>query len=152
MAALRCSSRAALCVIASLLLASNAVATNILLFTRQAGEKHEAVSEAVTSITVSGLERGWSVADSNESSIFTLDNLQRYDSVVFLLTSGNVLEERSQREALKQYVNGGGSFVGVHSAADTLADWDWFAELLGARYLNSPSNKNQRATVIVSDR
>lgn len=152
MAARSCGLRAALCLAVVLLLSSNAVATNILLYTRQAGEKHEAVLEAITALTVEGLKRGWTVVDSNDSSIFTPDNLRGYDSVVFLLTSGNVLEQTEQREALKAYVNEGGSFVGVHSAADTLADWDWYGELLGARYLNSPSDKDQQATVIVSDR
>ena len=45
-----------------------------------------------------------------------LRRLARYDAVVFLNTSGDVLSEAQER-AFRTYVEAGHGFVGVHAAA-----------------------------------
>ena len=54
-----------------------------------------------------------------------------------------------QEAALQRYVQGGGGFVGVHSAANTETRWPFFGRLLGARFRGHPAV--QAATVVVTD-
>ena len=50
--------------------------------------------------------------------------------VVFLSTTGDPLDQ--QQAALRQWVEGGGGWVGVHAAADAFYGWPWYGELVGA--------------------
>jgi hypothetical protein len=125
----------------------------ILLFTGQAGEQHESVSVAVAALKKAGFEKGWMVDHLESSAGFTPAGLAKYDSVVFLLTSGDVLATKSQRDAFMHYIKGGCSFVGVHSAAESNTHWDWFGALVGARPVAEGTEAELRAgTALVHDR
>ena len=50
---------------------------------------------------------------------------------------------------MKILVTGGGGFLGVHSATDSLYDWPDYGRLIGAQFRDHPWT--QRATVIVED-
>ena len=76
--------------------------------------------------------------DTTESSdAFTAENLKQYAAVVFLCTTGNVLNDEQQK-AFEQFIRNGGGYMGLHSAADTEYDWAWFGELNGAYFKNHP--------------
>jgi type 1 glutamine amidotransferase len=79
---------------------------------------------------------------------FTDQNLANYNVVIFLLTSGNVLNE-AQRAAFRRYIQAGGGFVGIHSAVYTEFDSPWYAQLVGAVFESHPDI--QEATVEVVD-
>jgi len=68
--------------------------------------------------------------------------------VVFLCTTGDVLGE-AQQAAFQRYIEAGGGFVGIHSAADTEYDWPWYGDLVGAYFKGHPAV--QPATIVVSD-
>jgi type 1 glutamine amidotransferase len=57
---------------------------------------------------------------------------------MFLLTTGDVLND-SQQGAFQRYIEGGGGFVGVHSAADTEHDWPWYGGLVGTYFASHPA-------------
>ncbi|HMG07704.1 MAG TPA: ThuA domain-containing protein, partial [Mucilaginibacter sp.] len=81
---------------------------------------------------------------------FTTANLKQYAAVIFLSTTGNVLND-AQQAAFEQYIKAGGGFVGVHAATDTEYDWPWYGNLVGA-YFKSHPPKQQVATLNVVDR
>jgi type 1 glutamine amidotransferase len=85
---------------------------------------------------------------TEDANAFSDASLSRYDAVVFLLTTGDVLDTRQQL-ALQRFIRAGGGFAGVHSAADTHRDWAWYHGLLGASFKNHP--QIQRAMVKVED-
>ena len=72
-----------------------------------------------------------------------------YDAVVFLSTTGEVLDP-AQQAAFEHYLRGNRGFVGVHSASDTEYGWAWYGELVGAYFANHPAI--QSASVRVVDR
>ena len=80
---------------------------------------------------------------------FTAENLAGYDAVVFLSTTGDVLDPE-QQGAFEEYIRNGGGYVGIHSAADTEYDWAWYGGLVGAYFLSHP--EPQDATLLVEDR
>jgi type 1 glutamine amidotransferase len=111
-----------------------AAAPRVLLFTKTAGFRHTSIGPAVAALSraIPGAQH------TEDAAVFRDGRLRRYDAVVFLLTSGDVLDAR-QQAALKRYVRAGGGWVGVHSAADTERDWPFYGRLLGgARFASHP--------------
>lgn len=76
--------------------------------------------------------------DFTEDSLdFNSDNLIQYDAVIFLNTSGDILNS-NQQQALKSFLKKGNGFLGVHAASDTEHDWEWYGNLIGARFKSHP--------------
>jgi cytochrome c len=121
----------------------------ILVFTKTAGFRHASIPTAVRAIRELGQRNGLSVEATEDAAAFSASNLRRYRAVVFLLTTGDVLNE-SQQAAFERFVRGGGGFAGVHSAADTEHGWAWYGRLLGAHFRSHP--QIQRASVRVTNR
>lgn len=120
-----------------------------LVFTKTAGYRHDSIPTAIAAVEQLGAANGFSVDSTEDASSFTDANLSRYAVVVFLLTTGDVLDAGQQR-AFTSYIEAGGGFVGVHSAADTEHDWPWYGSLVGAFFASHPAV--QHATVDVVDR
>jgi type 1 glutamine amidotransferase len=115
------------------LAAGSASAANprVLVFTKTAGYRHASIPAAILAIRMLGAQNGFDVDTTEDDRVFTAANLARYDAVVFLLTTGDVLDNAEQ-SAFETYIRAGGSYVGVHSAADTERDWPWYGRLVGA--------------------
>jgi cytochrome c len=123
-------------------------AFSVLVFSKTAGFRHDSIPAAISAIQRLGQQRGFSVDATEESEVFTDAVLARHKVVVFLLTTGTVLNEE-QRAAFERFVRAGGGLVGVHSAADTEYDWPFYGALLGAYFAGHPDI--QTATVQVAD-
>jgi cytochrome c len=121
----------------------------ILVFTKTAGFRHASIPTAVRAVRGLGQRNGLAVDTTEDAQAFTTSNLRRYRAVVFLLTTGDVLNE-AQQAAFERFVRDGGGFAGVHSAADTEYGWEWYGRLLGTRFRSHP--QIQRAAVRVSNR
>jgi type 1 glutamine amidotransferase len=68
--------------------------------------------------------------------------------VIFLLTTGNVLNDE-QQAAFERYMRAGGGFVGIHSASDTEYDWPWYTKMVGHMFHIHPAV--QTATIKVEN-
>jgi len=68
--------------------------------------------------------------------------------VVFLSTTGDVLDER-QQAAFERFIRAGKGFVGVHSATDTEYEWAWYGGLVGAYFKAHPAI--QSASMVVEN-
>jgi cytochrome c len=115
----------------------------VLVFTRTAGFRHRSISDGVAAIRRLGTGHGFAVDDSADP-VRIGQGLTGYRAVVFLSTTGDLLDA-DQQAALRRYLQGGGGWVGVHAAADAEYDWPWYGELVGARFRRHPPV--QRATV-----
>jgi type 1 glutamine amidotransferase len=115
-----------------------APAWRILVFTKTAGYRHDSIPAAIQAVEQLGAENGFGVDATEDSTVFNDANLARYDAVMFLLTTGDVLND-DQQAAFKRYIEAGGGFVGVHSAADTEHNWPWYGGLVGAYFLSHPA-------------
>jgi type 1 glutamine amidotransferase len=121
-----------------------AVETRILVFSKTAGFRHDSIPAAVAAITQLGKEHGFAVDWTEEATQFTDANLARYRAVVFLMTTGDVLDDL-QQSAFERYIRAGNGYVGVHSASDTEYTWPWYGQLVGAYFKDHPAI--QRATI-----
>src|SRR5262249_47458516 len=87
---------------------------------------------------------GFAVDAIEDPSAFTDEGLVGYSAVLFLLTTGQVLEAPHQA-AFERFIAAGKGFVGVQSAADTEYDWSWYGGLVGAYFASHPDV--QQATI-----
>lgn len=117
-----------------------------LVFSKTAGFRHDSIPAAVAAVRQLGAQRGFSVTATEDAATFSDESLARHKVVVFLLTTGDVLDE-IQQSAFERFIRGGGGFVGVHSATDTEYDWRFYGELIGAYFAGHPDIQN--ATVRV---
>lgn len=88
--------------------------------------------------------------DSTGQSFNSVSNLQQYNAVIFSNTSGDNILDSVQKANFEQYINNGGSFIGIHAASDTYrhstangtntGGWDWYAEMLGASVQQNPNH------------
>ncbi len=109
---------------------SAASAQRVLVFTAAAESREPAQPVAVDTLQRVSSERGFDVLVTDDSTVF--ESVSDYDAVVFALTSGDVVSDSAQSQ-LQQYIEDGGGFVGIASAAETELDWAWYGELIGAR-------------------
>ena len=121
----------------------------VLVFSKTAGFRHDSIPAGIAAIRELGRANGFSVTATENARAFTRRRLGRFDAVVFLSTSGDVLARHQQR-AFKGYIRRGGGWAGIHSAADTEYDWPFYGRLLGAYFKQHPAI--QPAVVDVTDR
>jgi type 1 glutamine amidotransferase len=102
----------------------------------------EALNEAGPSINI--------VFDHTEDPTqFNDQNLANYDALMFVSTTGEVLDD-SGKAAFQKYLDLGGNFVGVHSASDTLVNTTFYGKELGAYFDYHPALQNATVDVLVA--
>ena len=121
---------------------------SILVFSKTAGFRHDSIPAGIAAVRQLGGTRGFSVDATEDASAFTDESLARYKAVVFLSTTGDVLNS-AQEAAFERYIRRGGGFVGVHSATDTEYDWPFYGALVGAYFAGHPDI--QSATIQIED-
>ncbi|RNI31076.1 ThuA domain-containing protein [Rufibacter latericius] len=120
----------------------------ILVFSKTSGYHHSAIDEGNKAIVELGNKNGFAVDTTTNSGYIQEDSLKKYAAVVFLNTTGDVLNHYQEAD-FERYIQAGGGFVGVHSATDTEYDWGWYGRLVGAYFNGHPDQ--QEAVVRVTD-
>ncbi len=115
----------------------------VLIFSRTAGYRHASIAEGKTALLAMGQAHGFTADTTEDASVFNDKNLSRYDAVIFLNTTGNVLDSQ-QQSAFENYIRSGKGFAGIHAATDTEYDWPWFARLVGANFESHPKPQQAR--------
>ena len=121
----------------------------VLVFSKTAGFVHSSIPNGIAAIQKLGQENGFDVDTTKNADLFTDSSLDKYATVIFLSTTGDVLNYR-QEAAFERYIQSGGGYVGVHAATDTEYDWGWYGRLVGAYFNGHP--KPQPAKFIIKDK
>ena len=135
-----------LCLVSAFVI--NKPAKRVLVFSKTKGFHHTSIPAGVAAVQKLGMENDFAVDTTTDSSFFVKKTLKKYDAVIFLSTSGNILNDEEQA-AFEKYIQKGGGFVGVHAATDTEYDWPWYNKLVGAYFKSHP--KPQEAVLNVVD-
>lgn len=127
----------------------------VLVFTKTNGFIHkDAIPAALDMLKNSAEKEGWHIYFTGSGAVHNSDDLAKFDAVVWNNVSGDVLTV-DQRSALKDYIEAGGGFVGLHaSGGDPQYDWAWYPEvLLKAQFIGHPMHPQyQTATLRIEDR
>jgi PKD repeat protein/type 1 glutamine amidotransferase len=124
-------------------------AFKVLVFSKTTGFRHDSIPEGIAAVQKLGQENNFAVDTTEDSALFTDQNLAQYQAVVFMSTTGDPLGTQSQKDAFQRYIQRGGGFVGVHAAADSGYNWEWYGKLVGAYFKQHPAI--QQAKVKVED-
>ena len=90
----------------------------VLVFSKTSGYRHDCIPTAVAALRDLCKHNSIQMDSTEDAADFTEENLARYAAVVFLCTTGDVLDP-AQENAFERYIQGGGGYMGIHSATDT---------------------------------
>lgn len=119
----------------------------VLVFYKTAGYHHASIARGAKAIYELGIDHKFGVDTTADAAVFTADNLKQYAAVVFLSTTGDVLNGE-QQAAFEKYIRAGGGFMGIHAATDCEYDWSWYGNLVGAYFGSHPAQQEAMLNVV----
>jgi type 1 glutamine amidotransferase len=117
-----------------------------LVFSRTAGFRHTSIESGIDALRRLADQHGWQITATEDPTTFTDAGLATFDVMLFLSTTGEVLDE-TQQAAMERFIRTGHGYVGVHAASDTEYEWPWYGALVGAYFLGHPPV--QTASILV---
>jgi len=125
---------------------------NVLVFTKTAGFRHASIPVGIKALELLGRKSGAFESTATEDlGAFTRSNLDQYDALVMLNTTGELFDE-DQREALLGYVREGKGFVGIHAATDCCYSYAPYGEMIGGYFNGHPWTAKDTVTIKIEDR
>jgi type 1 glutamine amidotransferase len=109
----------------------------VLVFSKAAGYVHVDALPAGKSLLDDIAQRNrWDIFQTENGAVMSPELLEKFDVVVWNNTSGTTLSEE-QQQAFRNYLEGGGGFVGIHAAGgDPWYSWKWYVqELIGTQFI-----------------
>ncbi len=120
----------------------------VLVFSKTVSFRHASIGAGQKALFQLGKTQGFVVDTTENADRFTEENLKRYRAVIFLSTTGDVLNAQ-QQNAFERYIQAGGGYLGIHAATDTEYDWPWYNKLAGAWFASHPNPDNvQKGTFV----
>jgi len=125
----------------------------ILVFSKTKGFRHSSIPNGIAALRKIAEQNGYLMDTTENAANFNENNLKKYAAVVFLSTTGDVLNDVQQAD-FERYIQSGGGYVGIHAAADTEYDWPWYGQLVGGYFNGHPSvpSNVQRGQIFVVDK
>ncbi|KAJ7284668.1 class I glutamine amidotransferase-like protein [Mycena rebaudengoi] len=120
----------------------------VLVYTATAGFRHDSIPTAIQALKNRSSSINVVFDNTEDQTRFNDQTLAKYDAVMFLHNTGEVLDDAG-KTALQNYLNLGGNFVGIHSCSDALINTTFFGKEIGAFFDYHPDLQN--ATVDVLD-
>ena len=118
-----------------------------LVFSKTTGYRHSSIEQGKQMLLDLGAQHDFRVDTTEDASIFTEEKLKQYNLVIFLSTTGDILDGEQQIE-LERFMKAGGNWMGIHAAADTEYNWPWYNELCGAYFLSHPQHQDATMHVL----
>ena len=120
---------------------------SVLVITETKGWIHDSIESGLKLIQNIGNKNNFNVYHSDNSSVITYKNLKEIKTIIFLNTTEEILTDVEQK-VMESFIKSGKGFVGVHAAADTEYNWQWYGKLVGAYYRNHPEVMNGKILTI----
>ncbi|MFM8489758.1 MAG: ThuA domain-containing protein, partial [Bacteroidota bacterium] len=120
----------------------------VLIFSKTEGYRHDCIPAATDALRKMCNANGIAVDTTEDAGAFHEANLKRYSAVIFLCTTGDVLNP-AQETDFERYIQAGGGYVGIHSSTDTEYGWTWYGGLVGGYFNGHPAQ--QQATLQIND-
>jgi len=122
---------------------------NVLVFSHTQGFRHDSIPAGTKAVHKLCFEAGYDCVSTEDASLFSSDSLAQFRVIVFLNTTGDILNDEQQRAFENWFTQGGRGFLGVHAAADTEYDWPFYQAMLGCHFTGHP---HIQKAVVMRDR
>ena len=119
---------------------------SVLIFSKTAGFRHENIPTGVDTLKGMLKSAGSGIKHTEDATYFNRDTLARFDAIIFLSTTGDILSDE-QKEAFKKFIQQGGGFVGIHAASDTEHNWPWYGGLVGGYFASHPTIQEAKLNI-----
>lgn len=119
----------------------------VLIYSATEQFRHDSIPTAVQALKGAGDTYSITFDATEDRTLFTDGNLSQYDALVFLSNTGEVLDDTG-KDALQNYLNLGGNFVGIHSATDCLNTTELYGKEIGAYFDYHPEIQNATINVV----
>src|SRR6185369_8565986 len=134
--------------------AGNAADRKVLVYTRNftpdgKGYVHDNIASSIAAIRKMGAEAGFAVDASDDPTVINTENLKQYQALIFSNSNNEAFATQAQRDAFQKYIEGGGGFVGIHSATGSERNWPFFWRVAGGKFVRHPAF--QKFTIRVKD-
>lgn len=120
----------------------------ILVFAKTAAFRHSSIPNGKAAILKLGQENGFTVDTTENPEYISEDSLKNYSAVIFLQTTGDMLNNYQEAD-FERYIQAGGGYMGIHAASDAEYDWGWYGRLVGGYFESHP--QQQEATLNIVD-
>lgn len=129
-------------------LAEDLQGARILVLSETAGYRHASIPAGQAALLDIARERGLTLTFTEDSALFNDGDLDHFDAVVFLNTTGDILDP-AQQASFERYIGSGRGLLGIHAATDTETDggWPWYNALIGASFKSHPPVQEARLAV-----
>ena len=126
------------------------MAEKVLIYTKNGkGYVHKNIQASVKCLKKICEQHGWDYEVTDDASVFTREKISTFDVLVFSNTNNETFDTKEQKQVFKDYIQGGGGFVGIHSACGSERKWPWFWKNIGCKFVRHP--KLQPFTMKVID-
>ena len=119
----------------------------VLVFSKTAAFRHDSIATGIAAIQALGQQNNYCAEATEDAHLFADESLAKYRVVIFLNTTGDVLDP-GQQAAFERFVRRGGGYVGVHAATDTEYDWPWYGALVGTYFRKHPAIQSATLNVV----
>lgn len=127
--------------------AATSAPPRVLVFSKTAGFRHSSIPRGIEALREICAD-DYAVDATEDAAQFTPENLKQYAAIIFLSTTGDVMDPE-QEKAFEAWLRAGGGYVGIHAAADTEYDCPFYQQAVGAAFKSHP--RIQPATVKVEN-
>ncbi|KDQ57250.1 hypothetical protein JAAARDRAFT_290130 [Jaapia argillacea MUCL 33604] len=123
------------------------LAGRILIYSYTDGFRHDSIPTATQALKDKGPYINVFFDSTEDKQMFNDTILSQYDAVLFLDTTGQVLDAPGEA-ALQKYLNLGGNFIGIHAASACEMNTSFYGKELGAYFDYHPDLTNATINVI----
>jgi type 1 glutamine amidotransferase len=118
-----------------------------LLIPTTLGWRHESVHAGVLAIQQLAVKNFFDVVYFDNPGSFNDKDLAQFQVIIFLNTTGNILDSAQQR-VMERFIRSGKGFVGIHSASDTHYGWEWYTKLVGRMFYVHPAIQTAKLKIL----
>jgi type 1 glutamine amidotransferase len=118
-----------------------------LIITTTNGWHHESLHSGVVALKDMANRNFFDAVLYEDPNSFNEKFLQQFQVVIFLNTTGDILNPEQQK-TFEKFIQSGKCYVGIHSAADTEYDWEWYTRLVGRMFHIHPSIQTAKLQVV----
>ncbi|KAF7312124.1 Class I glutamine amidotransferase-like protein [Mycena indigotica] len=120
----------------------------VLIYTATRAFRHDSIPTAVNALLQQSKTLNVVFDHTEDQNQFNDANLAKYDAIMFVSTTGEVLDDAG-KAAFQKYLNLGGNFVGIHSCSDSLVNTTFYGQEVGAYFDYHPELQNATVDVLV---
>ncbi|BEI86014.1 hypothetical protein CcaverHIS002_0603010 [Cutaneotrichosporon cavernicola] len=120
--------------------ASAPVSPRVLVFTKTEGFRHDSIPTAIEQLRKYGPDYNILFDFSEDATLFSDANMTKYDGVLFVSTSENILDG-DQQGVFTKWLQSGGVYSGVHLACGTLQNMTAYKAAVGALFDYHPEQQ-----------